>query len=1210
MNYFDPVRTPLSGTNLVEASAGTGKTYAIASIYLRLLIEERLTVREILVVTFTNAAKEELKERIRTRIKDGLAAFSGGKTDDPFLLGLLRTMADADGARRLLTLALRSFDEAAIFTIHGFCLRVLRDYAFESGSLFDTELAEDQGKIFSAIFDDFWRIHFYPASQPFLNYALARLNPARLSRFAAVCMGNPFLAIDADEEAHGTSNTGASGAFANKSGGEEKKRADLALAERESRGLFEAAAKAWEESREEIISALLFVNMKAKKKFRSRKPLDRLIEDLDAYFTAGYPLPLPDKYDLLCAGGSDQPFFTLCGKLGEASSRLRECYDRLIVDVSHAAARYGRVEGDKMKSERNVRSFDDLLFDLFLALQGDGGAMLASSISRKYCALLVDEFQDTDPIQYEIFRSVYGRGDFTFFLIGDPKQSIYSFRGADIFAYIRAAKDAGKHYTLGYNRRSSGRLIEAVNTIFGKARAPFVFDPLPFYPVEPGSLPGSPDLTIDGKTDPAPFKLWFMERGPEKKNIPMGEARDLLYRAVSGEVVRLLNLGAQGRALVGQRPLVPGDIAILVRTNREARDMQRALKGRGVPGVIYSNESIFSSEEAGSVGRILEAVANPADEGKVKAALVTDIMGVTGDGLVRMVEAETGWDATLERFEGYRQQWLDQGFITMARAFMSRERTKQHLLTFQDGERRVTNLLHCIELLHNASVRNKLDIDGLLEWFKGKREEKAASDAEEYEIRLETDEMAAKVVTVHRSKGLEYPVVFSPFGWVRSETDRDDFITYHDAEFGYRPTIAVSPYRDGRARSLADTEQLAENVRLLYVALTRAKYRCYLAWGYVNRSETSPLAYLFHQGDGSPGKSILESLAARISGLTDGQMKTELQALVQSSEGSMELLPVPEPGDARFTPNDSETGEGACREFSGRIRRDWRVSSFTALVSGRSGTDDLPDRDREYAKPLPLPDTERSAAAFRTILDFPRGAQPGSCLHEIFEEADFSLADREALLEGVRGKLLRYGFDEAWAGPVGTMVSHVLSVPLIEGEPFTLSCLSPSERLHEMEFYYPLKLITSKKLARILAAHTGTRDTAMGEIAYERLGFAPVRGMLKGYVDLVFLHQGRYYILDWKSNFLGPSRDAYNPTRLRQVMEQEQYTLQYLLYAVALHKFLSYRVPGYRYETHFGGVFYMFLRGIEPDLGPEYGVFADRPPEDLIAELSHYLTGA
>ncbi|GFO70074.1 hypothetical protein GMLC_36530 [Geomonas limicola] len=1067
MNRFDLIGTPLAGRNLIEASAGTGKTFAIAGVFLRLVLELRLPVGEILVVTFTEAATKELRERIRKRLKEAELAFESNETDDPLLGGLLERCADRPQARRLLANALRCFDEAAIFTIHGFCQRTLQENPFESGSLCDTELLTDQAALLAEIAQDYWRINCYGA--PLERIAAAHdagLSPDALLSLARRLAADPFASV----------------------------------------------------------------------------------------------IPPPPQ----AAGDTQQWLLAL----------RRGFFDFLSSELP------GR------KRLKNVRSFDDLLLDLHAAVCRPGSP-LPGLIRGRYKAALIDEFQDTDPVQFAIFDSIFPvESDTPFFLIGDPKQAIYSFRGADIFAYMGAAKATEKRHTLIENWRSEPSLIRGVNTLFASHQAPFLFEEIPFSPVQAAPRQLSL-LSVAGDLEP-PLKLWFTPRREPGKPINKGEAGELLPEAVASEISRLLRQSDEGTLKIGERRVVPGDIAVLVRANRQAKLMQRALTRRGIPSVLCSAGNLFDSEEAGELLTVLAAVSEPGHEALLRGALATDLSGVSGSDLARLSEDERGWEEVLEEFRGYHELWAESGCLAMMLRFLERRQVRARLLAAPLGERRLTNVLHLVETIHQAQISGRLGMEGVLAWLSCRITEQPKR--EEHEIRLETDEAAVQIVTIHKSKGLEYPIVFLPFCWAEY-SGKDPAALFHTEDGSV--VLDIGSERLSEHQELARRESLAESLRLLYVALTRGKHRTYLVWGAFKDAGDSALSYLLH-----PEAPVSRGQVT----LSDQALLAQLEQLAERSAGAIEILAMPEPDQVPYQAPPEIAAQFQVREFAGSIAREWRVASFTSLASHQHqhhGPGELPDRDEGSSKGQLEPGGEATG-----IFAFPKGAKAGIFLHEIFEVLDFT--KREGLEELVSEQLIKHDFDAQWHGAVCSMVRSVLSAPLGK-DGFALKSIGAERRLSELEFFFPLARVTSERLREAVTRCTGLSFPVDLAGLFSRLSFAPLEGMLRGFMDLVIEQGGRYYILDWKSNHLGNHPGAYNMAGMRREMEESCYALQYLLYTVALDNYLRLRVPGYDYDEHFGGIFYIFLRGVD---GSGNGIFADRPPKRLIEELSEALLGS
>ncbi|MBW1909949.1 MAG: exodeoxyribonuclease V subunit beta [Deltaproteobacteria bacterium] len=1200
---FDLLNSPLAGTNLIEASAGTGKTYTIAGLFLRLVLEKNLPVNEILVVTFTEAATQELKDRIRTKLREAIGAFASGHSEDDFLKDLVNRSKNTKIALDSLREAIRAFDQAAIFTIHGFCRRMLHENAFESGSLFDTELITDQESLIREIVDDFWRMHFYGASPLFINYVLTKkFSPNSLLSLLANRVAQPYLKIIPQVEIPDTS-----------------------LKEQSFKTSFDTACKAWQSARPDV--AEIFANYEGLHRGKYGKAkINDWIQAMDHYMASGGHNPgLFKGFEKFTTGEiqesikqghapPEHPFFDLCEILRQNQKELERLFEQRLLGLKAELFHYVRDELTRRKTEKNIQSFDDLLLKLLNGLEDKGGELLAKEIRTKFKAALIDEFQDTDPIQYAIFKNAFNNKNSILFLIGDPKQAIYSFRGADIFAYMEASQDAESRFTLRENWRSEPGLITAINALFANKVHPFVYDRIPFQPTAPPSGKDPELLNIRGQSN-SPLKLWFVDAektaGPGKA-ITKGQARELIPRAVASEISRLLALGRNKKAVFGKRPLVEGDIAVLVRTNAEARLMQKALLSLRIPSVLYSTDKLFDTHEAMEMERVLSGIAGQNSQSSLKAALITDMMGIKGEELDAMMADETGWETWLVRFKEYHDLWNKRGFIRMFRSLLIREEVLPRLMSFSDGERRNTNLLHLAEVLHQISVEKNLNMEGLIKWLSEQRDPDTPW-LEEHQLRLESDENAVKLVTVHKSKGLEYPVVFCPFTWdgSRIKNSKTPF-TFHNELDGRRLTLDLGSKDMEKNRVFAEKELLAENLRLFYVALTRAKSRCYLVWGRFNQAETSAPGYLFHHPGSRKQEDIVDATKKRFVSLSDEDLYSELNTFLKKSGGTISLSEMPvQVGEEHVLSLPEKEVSLTCLKFSGNIDRQWHISSFSSLISGIPHGEEIPDRDATGSYDILEKEDFEEWDAGETpagIFSFPKGAQAGTFMHDIFEHLDFT-EKKDAPVKGlVDDKLKKYGFEPMWQETLCRMILKVLAAPLspkIKG--LCLSRIRNQDRLTELEFFFPLKNISPDTLKKIFQTTQGTQIPETFPETMGRLQFATTRGFMKGFIDLVFRFQDRFYLVDWKSNHLGNRVEDYGLKALLPVMENEFYILQYHIYTLALDQYLRMRLPGYCYEDHFGGVFYVFLRGVDPEKGSDYGIYRDLPSPELIGALREAL---
>lgn len=1195
---FDLLTGPLQGRHLLEASAGTGKTYTIAGLFLRLLLEQKIPVDQILVVTFTEAATNELKERIHTTLQNARGAFAGERCDDPFLKAYVKGYKARAEAIDELQSALKDFDEAAVFTIHKFCNRVLQENAFESGSLFEPELITEQTALLRQVVQDFWRQNLYHASGMFLRYTLSAIAPDKLVRLVQDTSGMSYIDIVPRPAP-----------------------SDCAPLETRFQQSYETIRRLWQQHSEQI--SFLLRNAKGlHKSWYYRRSIPAWIQAMDAYLSSEQANPVVFKEFSKFARSTiergttkgHQPirhaFFDACESHQSNLTALLACYDEKLKTLKAAIFDYVRDELPRRKQEQNVLYFDDLLLNLHAALN-KGKDTLAKAVATRFQAALIDEFQDTDPIQYEIFQKIFAGSERPLFLIGDPKQAIYGFRGADIFAYMRAKSETRQEnrHTLSTNYRATPELISATNTTFSNAREPFVFPEIPFKTASPSpSTDERPRLMVPDEPE-HPLRMWYVDaskHNPKRKSMPRQDACALIVDSVAGEVARLLALGRQGKAVLGDRPLAERDIAVLVRYNWQAQSFQTALRRLQVHSVLYSSASLFDSSEAQEWARILTAIADPRRQSLLKAALATEMLGVDGNALYRYSNDDPEFEACFDRFMDYHTIWQEHGFMRMFNALVQGEQVAPRLMQYNDGERRMTNLLHLAEVLNQAASERKLGMSGLLKWF-AEQITMPSAPAEEHQLRLESDENAVKLVTMHMSKGLQYPVVFCPFTWHGSMLWRANILKFHQDDEARTFTLDLGSEDRARHKSLAEKETLAENLRLLYVAVTRAQHRCYLIWGRFSEGPSSAPAYLFHPPDFLDPENLVHTLHEQVKSLNDAQLKADLEKLATAAQGNVLVRELPQEQARQVRRETPAEAHLQARIFEQRVDPGERISSYSSLIARVPHGEEMADHDT-FTHIRNVPDVpEPEASAYRHFRYFPRGAKTGTFVHDILQYMDFEHGSEPATSELVSKKLQTYGYASEWQPAVSDMLQRVRTVSLPGSEErFSLSDIGMRDRLNELEFYFPLRHLTPASL-RAVFQNAATDLPHDLQTRIQSLTFTPLKGFMKGFIDLVFQHKGRFYIVDWKSNYLGADLENYTPEALSHTMVDSLYILQYHIYAVALEQYLRLRVPNYDYATHFGGVFYIFLRGVEPEQGSEFGIYRACPHADVLTNLSEVL---
>ena len=1205
---FDPLRCSLEGMNLIEASAGTGKTHTIGSLFLRLLLERQLDIGQILVVTFTQAATEELKERIRARLKEALEVFSGKRSADEFLEALGRRIISRNLAMVLVESALRRFDEASIYTIHGFCARILADHAFEMGEGFDVRLITQEDHLHERLAYDFWRNKLYTAPPEFVSFAVSRkFIPPLLTRLLKDLVTWPDLKVLPEDPFPGLP--------------------DLVPLRKK----FLEMKRGWQTWEQEVRHLLLsphlsgnrYGSLKKDEQGLSRREglISVIFAQMNQWIARPWPLlPLFPHFEKFTSGyvsksirkGKSCPhheFFELAQAVYDLSTKMQEQMDAYLLGLKVEFANVAREELEKEKSEHNLRGYQDLVLRTMKALRGKRGNRVIASLRKRYKAALIDEFHDTDSAQYFIFTSLFGQDSRPLLLVGDPKQAIYAFRGADIFAYLRATSEVDKRYTLSTNWRSEPSLISAVNTLFRLRQRPFLFEEIDYVEAVPSSKQNIDHLEINGDRV-APLRFWYLEKDPEAPkdgSISKTRARALFARAVACEVSRLIRLGRAGSAVIGENPVKEKDIAVLVRTNEEALIVQDQLRAFNIHTVLYTGENVFDTPQAWEMEQVAAAIATPEDPYLVRGALATEIFGLNAIELLELEQDNYKWEETILRFREYRRMWEKSGFMAMFYRLLDRERTFEKLLRFPGGERKISNLLQLSELIQKVSLEQSLGINGTVAWLARQRDPDAPR-SQEHQLRLESDEEAVKILTIHKSKGLEFPIVFCPYAWGGSDTKREE-VRFHLPDRGSQFVYDMGSLEIERHRSLAAKEDLAENIRLLYVALTRAKSACYVGWGDINQTDTSAFAYLLCGPEHFSDEDVVEETRRLYGVAKERGIKAKLAELQTLSNGAIELSEPPLQGQG-VPPFEKDTEIFFARQFRARIPSDWGITSFSSLISGHEVETDLPDHD-----PVSWQEETIESVTGQTtgneplsIFDFPRGPRAGSLLHKVMEDIDFTQHERENYIELIQEKLTDFGYDLAWTDAIYQMLHNVINARLeSSGQGPRLCGIPMSRRLNEVEFYFPLRRISPHSLAKLFEDITLPGSLIRIPEKIGALRFSPTRGFMKGFIDMVFEWEGRYYLVDWKSNFLGASVEHYGQESLEEEMVRHLYVLQYHLYTIALDQFLRLRLPGYRYDRHFGRVYYIFLRGVSAERSPEYGIFKVRPSGAVIDRMRSQL---
>ena len=1281
---LQPLTFPLSGASLIEASAGTGKTYTISSFYLRLVIGHQCTplaVEQILLVTFTNAATNELKERLHARLHRAFLDFEQDASDDEFVAQLIQSCTDKRLAKQRLLVAKQSMDNAAIFTIHGFCQRMLSQHAFESGSVYEQTLILDDSDWIQLACVDFWRQHVVnlPLNELGLLLSFCPSPDTLQSLLQPLLRRHVRLPV------------------VNKADYQQHLQDYLAAVEH---------IKQWWRERH-VAARLAEAKLKARAKVSKPDNLDAMTR-----FAASAELILQintgskkEGWALFSADNINKARKKESVSLDDLDftlfDQLAALQDTLMLSLQRYYVGFGR---DRVKQRLyqhkqrfNLLSPDDLLQDLQRALvahapdipntSSDASLLnpLVRVIGRQFPVAMVDEFQDTDPVQFDIFRRIYLQPNTlqssalqsnteasALIMIGDPKQAIYGFRGGDIFTYLQAKHLIApeRQFTLNTNYRSQRSLVAAFNRLFiapskssqnppqDRPQAAFEFgEQIPYISVTASkesvqllaqsALPSGPqaDIQSDPNTNThRALNINFLSAS-ENGLWSWDLAAQHLARYCSGQIAALLQpgaftLGSEANAKAVQA----GDICVLVKDRNEALIMKSALAQLSVDSVFLIRRSVFVGDVAWQLLLLLRALHMPQDESTVRAALLSELFDFDALGFDALIQDDIRWHNVLNVFMEGQGLWHKQGVIRgmdhVLAHFDVMAHLKQH---FDDGLRRITDLRHISELLQvQASVLQGEAL--LLNWYEQRLAEPDHSH-EAQQLRLETDQNLVQITTIHASKGLQYPLVFVPFA--------ARFRTLYNEPYFAPLDPADSRTSDGEQRGelvwdvsvneagqvLQRTQRMGEDARLLYVALTRAIYHCWIGlWNTAaGRSKknsgfasTAIGQVLLHQSDTLnhltdlsqiTDANILAAFATfdqqddiQINRLTedDCQMNTTSDAIAEEAKQP-----------------DTGTPHYRAAELTRNIQPHWVLTSYSGISAQHQHYDEvLWEKDTKAGdenNSVNLSDIAEQNDSIAHRFEFERGVNAGSFLHAIYELSDWQSAPidfapselgamaqagsmaqtiehlPETSIERVMlEQANRYQLDLRSPPQTAQWIRETLHTPLLAPTGFStslsLAALEPTQKLAEMEFYLPLAQVHEAAFNQLLEAH---QFPAQYPYRFDKghPSKGVLNGMLKGYIDLTFEFEGRFYVADYKSNHLGDHFAHYQQPALIQAMQEHDYYLQALLYTLALHRFLSVSLPGYTYQQHIGGAWYLFIRGMHPEQ-PDSGETPDKSTEE------------
>ncbi|MBC7886899.1 MAG: exodeoxyribonuclease V subunit beta [Ferruginibacter sp.] len=1119
---FNAFAVPLEGSNLIEASAGTGKTYSIAILVLRLLLEKQLSVKEILMVTFTRAAVAELQERIRLFVRSAYQFSNGDIIEDKTIMALVSQAVKSSGnneVSRLLRDAITYLDETAVLTIHSFCQQTLSEFAFETNQLFGAELIQDTAAIIEIEVNKFWRKHITSIPVKLLTYFETGLNRNDINKIVKDHLdGKPYNQYTIGEKYILDENY------------------HIAITNEINR-----LTDKYKELREGVVQYIMTNREALRKKCQGnayvKKNLLPLVDQPEAFLTC-----IAEKRELVNVRDIFADLITMIHVYDQITVDIGETVQTCLDNIYYAAVNEISAGVKAFKLSSNQLSFDDLITNLHTALVKKDNPVLVAALRNKYKAVFIDEFQDTDRLQYEIFNKAFGK-DTVLFYIGDPKQSIYAWRKADINTYFTAFDTASKRYGMNENYRSTESFIKAMNLFFQPEPG---FDTFHFPKKDHSKNEHAIDyIPVNSPAENTKGKLNFNDKEIIPISVSTQSNKASINAAVTAQVIDLLS--NKGYTILKDdkiRSIQPSDIGILVRSNKEGNDIKNGLAGYGIPAVTIGDAKVLESAEAVELLYLLEAMIN-ITRSNINRALLCSLTGFGTNSILSLND-----EAAIELFKKYKTNWDANGIYATLINFIADFGVPDRFLNnTENGERVITNLYQLVELLHKAQTTKNLSPLELIDWLK-RGIESNDGEGDEYEQRIENDEECIKIVTIHKSKGLEYNIVIAPF-LDFAERKKDVFCNYRNASGEY---INIKKDKLTPALKIIFEEQTEqENRRLLYVAITRAVYKCFIYKN--NHYKKSTLSFFTN-------------------------------ALTKTDPSLIEELTAPQiPTDYYFKTNEPTKKDLTETIVNFNLRHtNWTRMSYSGLAA---------EMEKHSKISTGNPKDEYDRFIFSQLI---KGNKTGNMLHYIFENLHFTNNSKWTAVIDTAIKRFSPAQKALYEPGLAEMLQHVLNARIqAEAISFNLTEVGFDQRIHEFEFDFPVNLFQPAGLKKL--SNDKIRINIKSRPEFE--------GIMNGKIDMLFECRDKYFVLDWKSTFLGDSLQQYAPAALDEAMNESNYHLQYLIYTLATIKYLKNRLPGFDYEKDFGGVLYLFVRGMRKGTGN--GIFICKPSLKQVEELEQIL---
>ncbi len=1159
LNLFScPLEKPL----LIEASAGTGKTYTLSVLVVRLLLEKKHSIKEILITTYTNAACEEIKIRIRNILISLQVILKENNSikKDAFLDHYKKIILHLNESEKkkhlsLVTQALKDLDDTLIGTIHHIGMHLLSEFSFESGLNLQSPRIEESKQWIEKAIKDFWRHYFYTTKDvDFAHYLMeeAKINsPECLFNFVKNFFLKEYLLLPSLESL--------------------KKRKTKSK-KNEWFKIWDQFCCYWKKNRKEL--SKLVSNLR-------KVEAEKILKEGDEWTQINQiPVNLPKSFEnkkLLKLKTKEafktHSFFYFLETLQTLILNIKKEHFLKMLFLKHELLIYVKKRIAFFKEKWDWQDYNDPLETLRHSLLTKKNEAITKEIQAKYQVAFIDEFQDTNASQYEIFFHLFGQKKL--FLIGDPKQSIFEFQGANIYTYLKAKKEIKLHYTLKKNWRSSKNLLQGLNCLFSEIKNPFKIKEIPFVSLDP-SLEISP-LIKNGLEETKPIKIHYLLK--EENNLSKKIANEKIYQLITHEITKLLK--KRSSITFANKALKPNDIAVLVRTNEQILSFKKYFEKANIPYQATTQEDPFKTEEAENLLHFLKSVYDNHKEDLLKGSLAGPFFDYSNEKIKNELENQ----AIL--FKTYKQLWKEKGFMAMIKKWIQDSHLRSHLLKTNMGKNKLSNFLTLIEILNLHHFKKKTNALSLLNYFEKKINTKVKTSQDDLlENQKQIYQEGVILSTIHKSKGLEYPMVYCPFLWDKIDpTNKEKAISFYDLKeekFTYYFDSENNQYQQYKEKE--EEQTFHESTRLLYVGMTRAKYQLSIIYGNINKSEKSALFNLlkpYHQKEKEKDEmiedffniSLLKQKNPFIEVILENQ--TLKESPLKESKTNLEYLEKP--------------------PALKKIEKKFQIGSFSSWIHGIEEHKLNKEDDQED----PLSPFNEDLENEDSIFSLPKGIFMGKLFHSLLEEWVVLKNEKEIFKKKIKEVCLKKGISKLNEQKIKIILKRATSLYLKSPEEnyFSLKDINSKEMVSEMGFIYPLKKANFDFVKKFFLQQEMLKS------------FRISKGFFKGFIDLVFKKEKRYYLIDWKSNYLGNQFENYENKFLKQAMEKYHYFIQASMYLLALHLYLKNKLQHYDYQKDIGGIYYIFLRGLkeENQKKNQNGIFYFNPGKKIIEILEREL---